>query len=297
MPNPELIELRASVDCRTVLEHGGWQLDKRESTRRAAKYRHGPGMIIIVTHEGRGWFAPLVDGAKGDVIALAKYIWSCNFGHACRRLRPLAGIAPSLVPGPSGAPSPLRHAGQMWQSRKAPRPGSPAWRYLTETRALPASLVTRAVRLCLIREGVRGTTWFVHQRGTAITGWEMRGPRYKGFVSGGTKGLFVFAMGPEPKRLAVCKSAIDALSLAAIEGCDLATAYLSTGGGWGDAAAAELMRLLTPDTALMVAVDNGIGGDLLAGRLAKLAASVAVRFDRLRPTKKDWNQQLCEMQD
>jgi hypothetical protein len=24
-------------------------------------------MIIIVTHEGRGWFAPLIDGAKGDV--------------------------------------------------------------------------------------------------------------------------------------------------------------------------------------------------------------------------------------
>ena len=41
-------------------------------------------------------------------------------------------------------------------------------------------------------------------------------------------------MGPEPKRLAVCELAIDALSLAAIEGCDLATAYLSTGGGWGD---------------------------------------------------------------
>ena len=31
MPDPELIELRASVDCRTVLEHAGWQLDKRET--------------------------------------------------------------------------------------------------------------------------------------------------------------------------------------------------------------------------------------------------------------------------
>jgi hypothetical protein len=40
-------------------------------------------MIIIVTHEGRGWFDPLVDGAKGDVIALAKYVLLCNVGHAC----------------------------------------------------------------------------------------------------------------------------------------------------------------------------------------------------------------------
>jgi hypothetical protein len=42
MPNPELMELRARVDCRTVLEHVGWQLDRRESTRGAAKYRNGP---------------------------------------------------------------------------------------------------------------------------------------------------------------------------------------------------------------------------------------------------------------
>jgi Protein of unknown function (DUF3991)/Toprim-like len=254
-------------------------------------------MIIIATHEGRGWFAPLVDGAKGDVIALAKYIWSCNLGQACQRLRPVAGIAPSLVPGPSKIPLPLRDAGQLWQSRRPPRPGSPAWRYLTKARALPVSIVARALRLGLIREGMQGTAWFVHQRGAAITGWEMRGPHYKGFVSGGSKGLFAFAMEPEPKRLAVCESAIDALSLAAIEGCDIATAYLSTGGGWGAAGDHELMRLLTPDTALIAAVDNGIGGDLLAGRLAKLAAIAAVSFDRLRPTTKDWNQQLCEMRD
>ena len=50
-----------------------------------------------------------------------------------------------------------------------------------------------------------------------------------------------------------------------------------------------------PNTVLVAAVDNGIGGDLLAGRLAKLAAIAAVRFDRLRPKAKDWNQQLCEM--
>jgi hypothetical protein len=252
-------------------------------------------MIIIVTHEGRGWFAPLVDGARGDVIALAKYIWSCNVGQACQRLRPLAGLAPSFVPRPSKASLPLRDVARLWQSRRPPRSGSPTWRYLTEMRALPASLVDHAVQLGLIREGVRGTAWFMHRRDDVISGWEMRGPRYKGFVSGGGKGLFAFAVCLEYKRLAVCESAIDALSLAAIEGCDRATAYLSTGGGWGDAGRDELVRLLTPHTALVAAMDNGIGGDLLAGRLAKLAAVAAASFDRLRPATKDWNQQLCDM--
>ena len=36
----ELDELRARVDCRTVLEAAGWELDGRSSTRNAAKYRN-----------------------------------------------------------------------------------------------------------------------------------------------------------------------------------------------------------------------------------------------------------------
>jgi hypothetical protein len=244
MTDPELMELRTRVDCRTVLEHAGWQLDRRGSTRRCAKYRDGLGKIIIVTHEGRGWFDPLADGAKGDVIALAKYMWLCNLGQARVRLRLLAGIAPSFLPGLSKPAPPLRDAGLLWQSRRLPRPGSAAWCYLTEARALPVSLVTRAARLGVLREGVQGTAWFVHRRCDVISGWEMRGPNYKGFVSGGSKGLFAFAISREPKRLAVCESAIDALSLAVIEGYDSATVYLSTGGGWGDAGRDELVRLL-----------------------------------------------------
>ena len=54
MRDDELTELRARVDCRTVLERAGWTLDEQESTRGAAKYRHGAGRIVIVTHEGRG---------------------------------------------------------------------------------------------------------------------------------------------------------------------------------------------------------------------------------------------------
>ncbi len=70
MRDDELTELRARVDCRVVLERAGWTLDKQESTRGASKYRHGAGRIVIVTHEGRGWFDP-VNGGKGDVLALA----------------------------------------------------------------------------------------------------------------------------------------------------------------------------------------------------------------------------------
>ncbi len=54
----ELELFRQGVNCAAVLERmaGGWRLDVRESTRRALKYRRGEGEIIIVNHDGRGWW-------------------------------------------------------------------------------------------------------------------------------------------------------------------------------------------------------------------------------------------------
>ena len=57
MPNDaELDLLRRGVSCAAVMERlGGWRLDRRESTRRALKYRRGTGEVITVNHEDRGW--------------------------------------------------------------------------------------------------------------------------------------------------------------------------------------------------------------------------------------------------
>ena len=51
--------------CAAVLEQAGFAVDRKESTRRAVKYRRGDDIIIVI-HEGKGWFDPLSD-AKGDV--------------------------------------------------------------------------------------------------------------------------------------------------------------------------------------------------------------------------------------
>ena len=48
----------APVNCAAVLEKMGqpWRLDKRGSTKRALKYRRGEGEIMIVNHDGHGWW-------------------------------------------------------------------------------------------------------------------------------------------------------------------------------------------------------------------------------------------------
>ena len=89
----ELDALHGLVDCRSVLDHAGWVCDFAESSAGAVKYRNGGARIVIVAHQGKGWFDPLA-GARGDVLALAQYMWGGSLGHARMSLWPLAGIAP-----------------------------------------------------------------------------------------------------------------------------------------------------------------------------------------------------------
>ena len=226
------------------------------------------------------------------MIALAQRLWGGNLGHARKALRPLAGILPSLLPESGGDQDRIGDLHARWLRRRPPRPGSPGWGYLTEQRALPSALLADAARRGLVREGLHGTNWFLHQVSGRPVGWEMRGPEYKGFVAGGSKTAFVLAECEAPARIIVCESAIDALSLAVLDGLDDATAYVSTGGGWGDGGRAAITGLVRRTAVLIAATDRGIAGEKLAERLEHLARDIGVHFERRRPEAKDWNDQL-----
>lgn len=90
MEKKDIKELRSKVACAAVLENDGWKIDLKESTRRALKYRSGADIIIVI-HEGRGWFDPL-SPAKGDVFDLAKHLGAGGFPEACDRVAALVGF-------------------------------------------------------------------------------------------------------------------------------------------------------------------------------------------------------------
>jgi hypothetical protein len=71
----EIEWLKDSVNCAVLLERlpPVWRLDRAESTRRSLKYRRGPGEILIVNHDGRGWWDPLSE-RKGDIFTLVQHL-------------------------------------------------------------------------------------------------------------------------------------------------------------------------------------------------------------------------------
>ncbi|NSZ03152.1 DUF3991 domain-containing protein [Agrobacterium tumefaciens] len=292
MKREELEALRARVSCEALLEQAGYEIDLKESTRRAVKYRHG-GNIIIVTHDGRGWFDPLSD-EKGDVFGLAMFLAPVSFRVAAQSVASLVGFQPSrrewLSPR---SPALVEAIGDRWRSRRAPSPSSGAWRYLCWARWIPVAIVRQAIREGVLREGAFGSMWAAHiDSDGAVVGWEERGPEWRGFATGGSK--ILFRLGPAAAtRLCITEAAIDAMSLAALEGPREQTLYLSTGGGWSPATDAALAELAAhPTVNLVAATDANSQGDAFAERLRAIAVASGCDWQRLRPPAEDWNEVL-----
>ena len=299
----ELEAFRAGVNCAAVLESiaKGWKLDTRQSTRRALKYRRGEGEILIVNHDGRGWWDPLSD-AKGDVFNLVRYLDpSLNFGQVRQVLRRYVGVAPTYpaaVHAGKGRGAD-RSPAKRWNRRPHLRQGSETWAYLTGQRALSATVLETAAEQDAAREGPYGSAWFAHRRDGAVSHVEIRGPAYKGSLTGGHKTLFRFSIGIlAPHRLAIAEAPIDALSLAVLEALRDDTLYVATGGGMGPGTIQALTEILSwlapvPHALVESAVDANTAGDRYAERHAALAAEAGVPFARLRPPGGlDWNQVL-----
>src|SRR5271156_5268357 len=134
----ELELFRNGVNCAALLERlpPPWQLDRKESTRRALKYRRGAGEILIVNHGGRGWWDPL-SAAKGDIFDLVQFLEpGLNFGQVRQVLRRFVGVAPTFPEAlqTSKRTAVVRPPPDRWSARPRLRRGSPAWLYLTRGR-------------------------------------------------------------------------------------------------------------------------------------------------------------------
>ena len=305
----ELEEMRSGVSCAVLLERHSppWQLDKKESTRNCLKYRRAKGEILLVTHEGRGWWDP-TSTAKGDIFGLVQFLNpSLSFGEIRKILRPFIGLSPAFPVHEqlSAKPAPDVPCAVKWERRRLPRPGSPTWRYLTGTRHLPAIVVSAAISADMLREGPHGSAWFAHRdKEGRLTGIEMRGPEYRGFSPGGEKTLFRLPGRPRSgtvlvSRLVVAEAPIDAMSVAAIEHLRGDTLYTATAGGMGPGTIAALERQLQAlatqgGSELAIATDNDSAGHGYADRLTEMGRTLDLKVSRLLPANgaKDWNDVL-----
>jgi hypothetical protein len=303
--DPEIELLRERVNCAALLERlpPEWRLDRKESTKGALKYRRGAGEVLIISHQGRGWWDPQSE-RKGDVFDLVQYLApQLNFGEVRKILRRFVGLSPTF---PEARRSRSKTApdvpiAEKWARRPRLHQNSPVWTYLTKARRLPVRVLSAADAADSLREGPYGSPWFAHRDDAgSVTHIEIRGPDFKASVTGGTKILFRLPGGPQPPtRLALAEAPIDALSLAALEAIRPDTLYAATGGGMGPETIQALERLLAemagrPGAVLYSATDANLAGERYAAKHAELANAAGIGFARLRPPDGhgDWNDVL-----
>ncbi|WP_137113987.1 DUF3991 and toprim domain-containing protein [Mesorhizobium sp. GR13] len=293
MEKIELEELRDRVPCAAVLGQAGFAIDLKESTRKAVKYRRSSDIIIVI-HDGKGWFDPLSD-AKGDVYSLVRHLDGCDFLEAFVQVASLVGFEPNGAKWKrqSRAIEPEQSIPERWEVRRKPWRGSATWRYLRDERRIPEQVIRAAISQNVLKEGPYGSMWAAHTDAIGVvTGWEERGAQWRGFASGG--GKLLFRLGPQQaSRICITEAAIDAMSLAAIENSRRDTLYVSTGGGWSPATEAALRALgEQPDARLVAATDANPQGEVFVARLRELAGEIACDFERLKPAAEDWNAML-----
>ena len=187
--------LKANVSCAVLLERlpPVWRLDRAESSRASLKYRRGEGEIVIVNHDGRGWWDPLSESQGRHLHARPASPTRPELPRGAPRAARFAGIAPTFpefparaAAGPPSFPRPRR-----WQRCLPLSEGSPVWLYLAAQRKLPERILLAARKADAVREGPQGSAWFAHRDAAArVTGIEMRGPDYHNFSAGGSKTLF-----------------------------------------------------------------------------------------------------------
>jgi hypothetical protein len=293
METREVDYLKGQVTCSAVLEKAGFAIDIRESTRRAIKFRRGDEIIIVI-HDGKGWFDPLSD-AKGDVLSLIQHLDNISFAEALAHAASLVGFMPRK---PRWIRPARSHETRMclterWLSRRRPQPGSATWTYLQDNRRISGRILRTAVDQNVLREGPKGSMWAAHVDDKGhVTGWEERGPDWRGFARGGAKVLFRLGT-CDALRLLVTEAAIDAMSLASLEGLREESLYLSTGGGWSPATEAALRSVASRSGAQIVAAtDANAQGEVFAVRLREIAEVAGCDWLRLRPPAEDWNDVL-----
>lgn len=293
MEHRDVSHLKEKVLCSAVLETAGFAVDLKESTHRAIKFRRGADIIIVI-HDGKGWFDPLSD-AKGDVLSLIQHLDGASFAEALVSAAGLVGFTPQE---PQWARPPRSRQDRMspaerWQEHRRPWPGSPSWTYLRDVRGICEQILRAATDQDALREGPRGSMWAAHVDDTGlVTGWEERGPDWRGFASGGAKNLFRLGA-RDGLRLVVTEAAIDAMSLASLEGLREGSLYLSSGGGWSPATEAAVRALASRSKAhLVAATDANAQGEVFAGRLREIAEAEGCDWLRLRPSAEDWNDAL-----
>ncbi len=141
----------------------------------------------------------------------------------------------------------------------------------------------------------RNNAVFPHFDRDGLCGYELRNQNFKGFSSGGTKGLWVSNSSSNDEKLVVCESPLDCLSYHQLFP-DEQTRYFATSGTLSEKQK-DLLRTAFENIGqkkgeIIIATDRDVGGKEIAQKLKEITPKTAQIFRHVPKYQKDWNSVL-----
>jgi hypothetical protein len=302
MGDPELSKFKTEIDLRLFAASQGYELDPKESWSSSAVMRHPNNDKIVITRNAADghyvYFSFRDEADNGTIIDFIQRRLGLSLGATRVELRAFMGLpAPSLAPYPALARvAKDRIRVERAFSRMEAAESHP---YLEKDRAIPPGLLSSKRFRGRIRIDVpHGNAIFPHFDSDGLCGFEIRNREFKGFSTGGSKGLWTGHSEPDDNRIVFFEGTIDALSYAALFP-DAHARYASLGGK-PSPLQRELVRAaaaaMPASSTVVAAMDADKSGRELAEVIkeaVKLTGRSDLRFEMQEPQgAKDWNDLL-----
>ncbi len=146
-----------------------------------------------------------------------------------------------------------------------------------------------------IYQDKRNNVIFPHSDREGICGYSIRNQNFKGFSTGGTKGLWTSKSGSKDNKLVICESPIDCLSYHQLFPDDH-TRYFSTSGTLSekqkDLLRTAFEKIDQKGGSIIIATDKDVGGEEISQELTKIAPKTAQISRHVPKYQKDWNEAL-----
>lgn len=279
----------------------GFYLDRQKSTPAWLVMKNdntGEKLLVGRGKDGHHLFYSVHDPQfKGSIIdfCLDHMGAGTTLGHVRQELRPLlVGFRP---PTPLPQPKPVEKNIMQVQAQYLSYDHIPAQHpYLTEQRNIPSALLADS-RFANIRQDERGNAIFPHYDAAGdVCGYEIAGPNFKQFSSGGSKGLYLSEAGDDVTTIAIGESTIDALSYFALHGHDrmqVASVCGNFNQQQPDIIRRAIKNLREP-RAVIAIFDHDEAGDRLASQLEALCLhpglpEIAFKVHQPPHAGSDWN--------
>jgi 5S rRNA maturation endonuclease (ribonuclease M5) len=298
----ELERFKTEINLVEYAFNSGYEIDKNKSSQNCIVLKDNAGDKILVGVDNRDrhyfYYSVKDDRDCGSIIDFVQKRKNLNLGEVRLELRPWINNSysptstPTIEPIPKPEPASKDRHKILAQFESfdaiAHHP------YLKE-RGISQQTTNDPRFEGTIYTDSRSNVIFPHRDRDGVCGYEIRNQNFKGFSSGGSKGLWVSQSFKGDRRLVICESPIDCLSYHQLFPND-STRYFATGGTISelqkDLLRTAFEKLHAKGGQIIIATDRDEAGNKLALELAKIAPeSSQIRRDVLEHHK-DWNEAL-----